>query len=45
MQLATYSLPHMTGTKTPNIYIFASKMALAVFAETLDNFQLPRKPE
>jgi hypothetical protein len=36
---ASYSLPHVRLLNTPNHYTFTLKMATAMFAETLDNFQ------
>jgi hypothetical protein len=37
--LTTYCLPYMKLSKMPNKYIFTLKMATAMFAETLSNFQ------
>jgi hypothetical protein len=39
IQLATYCLPYIRLPKMPNHYILTLKMATAIFAETLDNFQ------
>jgi hypothetical protein len=39
IQRATYFLPSLWLLKTPNHYVFTLKMAVAMFAETLDNFQ------
>jgi hypothetical protein len=36
---STYYLPHIRLPKRPNHYTFTLKMATAMFAETLDNFQ------
>jgi hypothetical protein len=37
--LATYCLPHTKFPKMPNQHIFTLKMATAMFAEILGNFQ------
>jgi hypothetical protein len=39
IQLYTYCLPYISLPEVPNHYIFILKMAIAIFAETLDNFR------